>query len=57
MTDKIIYEEKVDACPKCLDNMKIIVGEELNTIRQSNRLVKRFKCPICNHVWTCGFAD
>jgi len=54
MTD----EEKQDACPKCLDSMKVIIGDKQPSfIKIGSHIIHTLICPECGHTWQCGYSN
>lgn len=45
-----------DACPHCLDNLKVVKSESHSVIkRNAVHAWYDFKCPECSHEWVCMF--
>lgn len=47
-----------DACPMCLDQLKVRIGEKKRLLKTSGNYVwYQFECPDCSHEWQCMFYE
>ena len=47
-----------DACPRCLDKKKVVIGKLNSTYflkQYPEQEIGRFSCPECGQNWQCGF--